>query len=86
MKIHRRIVATEVECTWKPCCECGRAFELHEILTAVDIGGNGPILHWLCEECMERLFGHLLRRGWRGTWRIRKADGSREAVDWNRAG
>jgi len=84
MKIHRRIIATGRE--WKPCCQCGRKFEAGEILTAVDVGGNAPIAHWFCEACTERSFGHLLRQGWRGTWKIRRADGSAEDVDWNKAG
>jgi len=83
MKIHRRIIATGNE--WKPCCECYEKFEVGEILTAVDVGGNDPIKHWFCERCTERCFGHLLRQGWRGTWKIRKADGSRENVDCNGA-
>ncbi len=86
MKLHRRIIATEVECSWGSCRQCHEKFELHEVLTAVDLGGNDPMYYWVCEECMERHFGHLLRQGWRGTWRIRKADGSREPVDWNQAG
>lgn len=84
-KIHRRIVASEVDCSWHNCIQCGWRFEPNEILTAVDVGGNNPIVYWVCEQCMERYFGDLLRQGWRKTWRIRKKDGSREEIDWNGA-
>lgn len=86
MRIHRRIIATEVECSWSTCRECHQKFELHEVLTCVDLGGNDPMYYWVCEECMERYFGPLLRRGWRTTWKINRKDGSREDVDWNKAG
>jgi hypothetical protein len=84
MKFHRRIIATGNE--WQPCIECQQRFEAGEVLSAVDTESNAGVLYWFCEECTERLFGFLLRQGWRGTWRIRKADGSREPVDWNQAG
>ena len=84
MKIHRRIIATGNE--WKPCVECDRPFEAGEVLTAIDTEDNRGTLYWFCEECTERFFGHLLRRGWRGMWRICRRDGTREAVDWNQAG
>jgi len=84
MKIHRRIIATGRE--WKPCCECGQKFDEGEILTAVDVGGNSPMVYWLCEDCTERYFGHLLRQGWRSTWKIRRADGAAESVDWDKVG
>jgi hypothetical protein len=86
MKIHRRIIATEVECSWSPCRQCGQRFELHEILTCVDLGGNAPMFYWVCETCMDLYFGHLLQESWRTTWRVRRQDGSREEVDWNKAG
>ena len=85
-KIHRRIIATEIECSWSTCCQCRGKFELNEILTAVDFGGNDPMFYWLCEKCTEQYFGHLLRQGWRKTWRMHKKDGSCEEIDWNRAG
>ena len=84
MKIHRRIVATGHE--WKPCCECGQPFGPNEILTAVDLEGSAGVIYWFCERCTQEYFGHLLRKSWRQTWRIRKADGSRDPVDWKPAG
>lgn len=85
MKIHRRIIATEIEVSRKPCVQCHQPFELHEILTCVDLEGNDPMFYWVCEECMERHFGHLLRQGWRKTWKIRTKEGRREDIDWNGA-
>jgi len=82
MKVHKRIVATGNE--WKPCVECRTPFEANEILSAIDIGGNDGVVYWFCEQCTEKLFGHLLRQGWRNTWKLCKADGSREPVDWNK--
>jgi len=84
MKIHRQIVATGRE--WKPCRQCGRKFEDGEILTAVDTESHTGTLYWFCETCTEARFGHLLRQGWPGTWKISRADGSAEEVDWNEAG
>lgn len=86
MKIHRRIIATEIECSWNVCRQCHQKFAVHEVLTAVDLEGNDPMFYWVCERCMDRYFGHLLRAGWRKTWKIRRQDGSREDVDWNKAG
>ena len=76
-KIHRQIIATGRE--WKPCVECGHKFEAGEVLAAVDI--HAGIVHWFCEECAQRLFGHLLAQSWRKTWVLRRRDGRREAVD-----
>lgn len=85
MKIHRRIIATEVECSWSTCCQCHQKFELYEILTCVDLGGSAPMFYWLCEECMDQYFGDLLRRSWRKKWKILKKDGSRGEIDWNKS-
>lgn len=84
VEIHKRIIATGRE--WKPCCRCSRTFEAGEILTAVDVGGNAGVQYWFCEQCTEIHFGHLLRQGWRGTWKIHRKDGAVEEVDWNKAG
>jgi hypothetical protein len=82
MKIHRRIIATGIE--WKPCRECGRKFIEGEILTAVDSEGIAGVVHWFCEKCTEELFGYLLRKGWRKTWKLNRK-GKKEEIDWNGA-
>jgi len=83
-KIHRQIIASGRE--WKPCVECGRTFEAGEILTAIDTESNTGVVYWFGEQCTERYYGHLLRVGWRKTWRLRRRDGSNDEVDWDRAG
>ena len=82
-KIHRQIISTGNE--WKPCIECGCKFKSGEILTALDSQTNAGILHWFCEECTERLFGHLLARSWRQTWVLRRRDGGTDPIDLNTA-
>lgn len=82
MKIHRRIIATGND--WKTCCECHGKFDKGEILTAIDTESNAGVLYWFCEQCTEKLFGHLLRKGWRQTWRLNRK-GRREEIDFNGA-
>lgn len=84
MKIHRQIIASGRE--WKPCVECGQPFEAGEMLTAIDSESNAGVLYWFGEQCTERMFGHLLAKGWRQTWRIHRRAGGAEEIDWNRAG
>ena len=82
MKIHRRIIATGNE--WKSCIECKNKPVKGEILTAIDMEGNQGVIYWFCEKCTEKLFGHLLRKGWRQTWRINRGD-NREEIDFDGA-
>lgn len=82
MKIHRRIIATGRE--WKPCVHCNRKFDAGELLTAMDYEGNSGVIYWFCEECTERLFGYLLRKGWRKTWKLNRK-GKREEIDFDGA-
>ncbi len=82
MKIHRRIIATGNE--WKPCVECKRKFEQNEILTAIDTESFIGVIHWICEKCTENIYGYLLRKGWRQTWRLNRK-GKREEIDFNGA-
>ena len=82
MKIHRRIIATGRE--WKPCVECKRKFEAGEILSAIDTESFNGVLYWFCEKCTENLFGYLLRKGWRQTWKINRGD-KREEIDFGGA-
>ena len=82
-KIHRQIIATGNE--WKPCVECSRTFEPGEILTAIDTQSNAGTLSWFCEECTERLFGHLVAHSWRQTWALRRRDGGMDPIDLNAA-
>jgi len=84
MKIHRQIIATGRE--WKPCIECGRRFEPGEVLTAIDTESNAGVKHWFGEQCTEELFGHLMARGWRETWKLRGGDGRAKSIDWKPAG
>jgi len=82
MKIHRQIISTGKE--WKPCTECDKKLEEGEILTAIDTENNTGVLYWFCEECTEKLFGYLLRKGWRKTWKL-NIHGKRKEIDWNGA-
>ncbi len=83
MKIHRRIIATGNE--WKSCIECKSKLVEGEILTAIDTEGNQGVLYWYCEKCTERFYGHLLRKGWRRTWKLNRNGKNSEEIDWNGA-
>jgi len=82
MIIHRRIIATGNE--WKSCVECHRKFEKGEILTAIDSEGSQGVIYWFCEKCTEDSFGHLLRKGWRQTWKLNHR-GKKEDINWDGA-
>jgi hypothetical protein len=83
-KIHRQIIATGRE--WKPCVECGRPFEEGEVLTAVDTESNAGVSYWYGEQCTQKLFGHLLSRRWRQTWKCHRRKSRNQEIDWNQAG
>lgn len=69
---------------WKPCCECNKKFDQDEILTAVDTESFSGVIYWFCEKCTEGLYGHLLRKGWRKTWRLNRR-GKSEEIDFDGA-
>ena len=78
MKIHRQIIASGRE--WKSCVECNKKLVQGEILTAIDTESNSGVIYWFCEKCTEELFGYLLRKGWRQTWRLRRKGKSEKLV------
>jgi len=58
MKIFSKIIATGKE--WKPCIECGRAFEHGEILCSISTDAGLSVTYWYCHRCIERFCGEEL--------------------------
>jgi len=53
-QIYKQIIATGRE--WKGCEQCGRRFEMGEIITAMQIY-SGMVVYWECSDCTEEWFG-----------------------------
>ncbi len=54
MKIFSQSIAGDYE--WKPCIECGTAFECGEILTSITSGSGCNVTYWYCSRCFEKIW------------------------------